>query len=212
MPDRTEKLRDLFESVTGTETVTERQRQAHGSLGSETEPVAAIADTIEEMATALSFETALPRSALLRVVQGYYRGQTDGELAEAIRRELDPVEPGPDPDAIDEKTIARARLDLHLVREDERPGEAAVPHLRDVEEGTETVSTVAERLDRTESTVRHWLAVRETQAERRRVADRYRQAFESALGDRDIADRLTASLEETGLEESLEDQEVDVDL
>lgn len=212
MGDRTEELRDLFESVTGTETVTERQRRARGSLLSETEPAAAIEETIEELAAIRSFETALPRSALVQVVGGFYRGDTDREIADVASQELDTAESGMEAEAVDADTIARARLDLHLVREAERPDDAVTPHLREIEEGTETVASVADRLDRAESTIRHWLAVRETQAERRRVADRYRQAFESALGDRDIADRLTASLEETGLDESLEDQEVDVDL
>lgn len=212
MGDRTEELRDLFESVTGSETVTERQRRGRGSLTSDTEPSEAIAETIDAMEAALSFETHLPKGVLVMVVERFYQGDTDQEIAEAVQAERDSTESGIEADEFDPETVARARLDLHLVREAERPDEAATTHLREIEDETATAAAVADRLDRTESTVRRWLAIRETQAERRRVADRYRQAFESALGDRDIADRLTASLEQTGLEESLEDQEVDVDM
>lgn len=212
MGNRTEELRDLFESVTGTETVTERQRRDRGSLTSETEPAEAIAETIEEMNAAGSFETQLPNPLCVQVVERFYCGETDREIAEALEAERDSTRSGIEAGDLDADTVARARLDLHLVREAERPDENVTTHLREIEDGTATVASVADRLDRTESTVQRWLAVRETQAERRRVADRYRQAFESALGDRDIADRLTASLEQTGLEESLEDQEVDVDL
>lgn len=212
MGDRTEELRDLFESVTGTETVTERQRRARGSLTSEADPAAAIASTIEDMQSAHAFETPLPRSALVAVVEGFYSGDTDREIAAALEQYADTDESGIAAGDVDPETVARARLALHLVREAERPDETVTTHLREIEDGTETVASVADRLECAASTVRRWLAVRETQAERRRVADRYRQAFESALGDRDIADRLTASLEETGLDESLEDQEVDVDL
>ncbi|MDZ7849972.1 MAG: conditioned medium-induced protein 4 [Halodesulfurarchaeum sp.] len=212
MGDRTEELRELFESVTGTESVTERQRRGRGSLTSEREPFEAIAATIEEMAAARDFETELPTSSLVQVVAGFYRGDTDQEIAEALEAELDGTPSGIEAGDPDADTVARARLDLHLVREAERPDETVTALLFEIEDGTETVASVADRLDRAESTVQRWLAVRETQAERRRVADRYRQAFESALGDRDIADRLTAGLEETGLDESLEDQEVDVDM
>ena len=209
MDDRTEELRDLFESVTGTGTVTERQERGRGSLAQGTEPAAAIEATIEDLRSSLSVETGLPTEALVSVVEGFYAGQTDAELAAAVDAEIDGAESEPDP--IDPETIGRARLDMHLVREAERPPEDTISALREIETGAKTVQSVAAALDRPESTVERWLAVRETQAERRRVADRFRQAFESALGDRDIADRLTASLEATGLDESLADQEVDVD-
>lgn len=211
MDERTEELRDLFESVTGTERVTERQRRPRGSLTGDTDP-AAIADTIETMRAGLSFETSLPTEALVRVVERFYRGDTDREIGGTLESEAKTgdLELGDAP--VDPAAIAQARLDLHLVRESERPGAEPTRRLREIEAGTEPISPVASQLDVAESTVRHWLAVRETQAERRRVADRYRQAFEGVLEDRDIADRLTASLEETGLDGVVEDQEVDVDL
>jgi hypothetical protein len=216
MDERTEELRDLFESVTGTGTVTERQDESRGSLATDTDPKAAIEATIEDLRSSLSVETPFSTPALVTIVEGFYAGQTDAELAAAVEAErdagtADSADPGPD-DSVEEATVARARLDLHLVREADRPDEDAISTLREVEAGAESVRSAAATLDRPESTIERWLAVRETQAERRRVADRYRQAFESALSDRDIADRLTGSLEATGLDESLADQEVDVDL
>jgi hypothetical protein len=198
MGDRTEELRELFESVTGTETVTERQAASRGTLASSEEVREALEAAVERMRENLVFETALSTAQLATVVEGFYDGATDAEIAASLD--------------VPAETVARARLDLHLVRADERPPESAIDRLKAIEADAETVPAVAAALDQSESTVRRWLAVRATQAERRQVADRYRQAFESALGDQDIAERLTASLEETGMDEVVADQEVDVDM
>jgi hypothetical protein len=203
MGDRTEELRDLFESVTGTESVTERQRRPRGSLGSETNPRKALEAEIEAMGEARGFETDLQTDALAMIVEHFYDGADDAEIAQVLTDQYADV---------DKSTVVQARLDLHLVRESERPDSAAVSVLEAVSDGTVPVAEAANTLDVTVPTVRHWLRVRETQIDRRQVADRYRQAFETILQDRDIAERLTASLEETGLDEAVADQEVDVDM
>lgn len=204
MGDRTEELRDLFESVTGTETVTERQRRPRGSLRSESDERAALEAAIERMRSALSFETALPSTALATIVEHFYAGASDAEIA----TRLDATEDDVDGEA---STVAAARLDLHLVRESDRPDPETASVLEAVPE-EQTVAEAATTLDVPTSTVEQLLRVKETQIERRQVADRYRQAFETILQDRDIAERLTASLEETGLEGAVADQEVDVDM
>jgi hypothetical protein len=203
MGDRTEELRELFESVTGTESVTERQRRPRGSLGSDTDPREALAAEIEAMRSAHPFETELSTSVLATVVERFYDGETDVEIAAEFTGQND---------AIDPSTVAKARLDLHLVRESDRPDSDARPLFEAVSEGTESVDVAAQTLDVSAATVEFWLRVREAQIERRQVADRYRQAFETILQDRDIGERLTASLEETGLDEAVADQEVDVDM
>ncbi|MFB6109251.1 MAG: conditioned medium-induced protein 4 [Halodesulfurarchaeum sp.] len=199
MADRTDELRELFESVTGTETVTEPQADTHGTLATDRDGLAALEAEIDRMRERLDFETPLSTSQLARVVQRFYAGAGDAEIAADL-------ETAPE-------AVRRARLDLHLVRDGERPPDSATDQLRAVEAGAKTVAAVAEQLDRSAETVRRWLAVRATQTERRRVADRYRQSFESLLADQgEIAERLTASLEETGMGEVLADQEVDVDM
>jgi|GEM_PF-388642 len=204
MPDRTEELRELFESVTGTDSVTERQQRSHGTLSGTEEIRAALADAIDSMREDLDFETDLPTAVLVTVVERFYEGDSDEAIMTEISERHDA--------AIDSESLARARLDLHLVRAEDRPPEDVIADLRAIQEGSKSVASVASALDREAETVRHWVAVRETQAQRRRTADRYRQSFETLLADRDIAERLTASLEETGLDEAVADQEVDVDM
>lgn len=203
MGDRTTELRDLFESVTGTESVTERQQRSRGTLGESDAGTADLQDAIESMRATLSFETNLSTSKLVTVVEQFYDGKSDAAIAERLW--------GTD-DSVDPSTVVQARLDLHLVRESDRPPQTATSQLEVVEAGQLSVTSAAADLDCAPSTVRRYLAVRKAQAERRRVADRYRQRFESLVADADIAERLTASLETTGLDEAVADQDVDVDL
>jgi hypothetical protein len=204
MGERTDELRDLFESVTGTTEVTERQRRPRGTLSADRETRAALAGEIEQMQGELAFEVDLSVPALTTLLEAFYDGQDDATIAETVTEAHDV--------ALDGDTVARARLDLHLVRNDERPPSALDEDLAALSRGETEVESLTAAHDVAPETVERWLAVRETIAERRRVADRYRQAFESQLADRDLAERLTASLEETGLDGAVADQEVDLDM
>lgn len=204
MGDRIEELRDLFESVTGTEEVTERQERSRGTLTADGNTRAALAATIEEMRAELDVETDLPVPALTTLIEAFYGGQDDVATAETVNEAHDV--------SLDRTDVAAARLDLHLVRDGDRPPEPVASDLAALSDGQTDVETVAGTHEVSPERVERWLAVRETMAERRRVADRFRQAFESQLADRDLGERLTASLEETGLDEAVADQEVDLDL
>ena len=204
MGERTDELRDLFESVTGTTAVTERQRRSRGTLSADRETRGALAAEIEQMQAELEGSADLPLSALTTLLEAFYDGQDDDSIAETVTEAHDVN--------LDRAAVATARLDLHLVRDDERPPDALEADLAALSDGETDVASVAAAHDVAPEAVERWLAVRETMAERRRVADRYRQAFESQLADHDLAERLTASLEETGLDGAVADQEVDVDL
>jgi hypothetical protein len=204
MGERTDELRDLFESVTGTTEVTERQRRPRGTLSADRETRAALAAELEQMQGELAFETDLPVPALTTLLEAFYDGQDDAAIAETVTEAHDVT--------LDRAAVATARLDLHLVRKRERPPSAAEADLTALAGDETDVESVAEAHEVAPETVERWLAVRDTMAERRRVADRYRQAFESQLADRDLAERLTASLEETGLDGAVADQEVDLDM
>lgn len=203
MTDRREELQELFESVTGTDAVTERQRGTRGTLSGGGDGRSGLLETIEDLRSTLEVGTDLSTAALATVVEGFYDGDADREIAQTVSEAHETVTA---------RDVAEARLDLHLDRDEERPPEAATETLAAVEAGEATVDAAATALDRPPATIRRWLKVRRCLTERRRMADRYRQAFEDHLADREIADRLTASLEDTGLEGAVADQEVDVDL
>ncbi len=199
MDEKTEELRDIFLSTTGEDTVTETQERGRGSLATEGDVREQLQGVIEGMRSKLGFETDLSDEDLVTVVEAYYAGDSDTEIA----RELG--------DESMAKAVGRARLDLHIVRERDTDAPFDLEDLRGMLEADRTNEEMADELDVSEATVRRYRRVLETQQERRRVADWYRGEFESILQDRDLAERLTSSLSETGLEDATEGQEVDVD-
>ena len=199
MDEKTEQLRDIFLSVSDEDTVTERQEQGHGSLAQGGDVREGLASVVEEMQTSLDFETALSIDQLVTVVDRYYQGATDEEIAGELGDEVSPQD------------VFEARLDLHIVRDSDQEAPFDRDRLRELRDEDVSTAAMADQLDASQPDVRRHLRVIDTQEERRRVADRYREAFEDVLQDRELAERLTSSLQETGLEEATEGQEVDVD-
>jgi len=197
MDEKTEDLRDIFVDVTGEETVTERQSEARGSLSLDPEAEDRLREAVVDMREALGFDTSLDTDELVVVVQGFYDDASDADIA----REL-----GDDSLA---KTVARARVELHLLRDRDTDAPFDLDALREgLEEGT-SVADLAERFDVSPSTVRRYRRVLEAQRERRRTNDRFRARFEDALGDA-VSERMTADVKEKGLEGATEGQETNV--
>lgn len=200
MDEKTAELRDIFLSVAEEETVTERQERGRGSLVTAGDVREKLGAVIEGMAEDLEFETDLSVPDLVTVVEQYYEGASDADIAAELGEDVSP------------EAVRRARLDLHIVRDRDRDAPFPVEDLRELLDAGEPIGSIADELGVSESTVRRYRRVVATERERRRVADRYRGEFEDILRDRDLASRLTSSLRETGLEEATEGQEVDVDM
>jgi transposase-like protein len=200
MDDKTAELRDIFVAVTDEETVTESQAETPGSLVSGGDVRERLADVVAEMREALEFHTSLSTDELVTVVERFYAGDSDA----AIARELG--------DESRAKTVSRARLDLHLLREGDTDPPFDFDAFRDALDGDASTADLADRFDVSESTVRRYRRVVEAQRESRRVNRRYRDEFESVLSDGDLAERFTdtGSGTQEALQEATEDQEVDV--
>jgi FixJ family two-component response regulator len=185
MDEKTEELRDIFVEVADGETVTESQEGGRGSLaGDDGETEERLAAVVADMREDLAFGTTLDDEELVTVVRGFYEGDSDTQIARRLG------------DDSRSKTVARARLDLHLLRE-------AMAKDR-------SVADIADELGVSESTVRRYRRVLEARDEVRRVNDRYRDRFETVLRDQGLVDRLTERVKEDGLEDATEGQEVDV--
>ncbi|ERG88719.1 MAG: hypothetical protein J07HX5_00865 [halophilic archaeon J07HX5] len=100
MGNKTDDLRELFQSVTGTDAVTDRQ-QTVGESGGDT--AAQLATLIDRMREQYAFETNLSTGTYEEIVRLYHDGLTDQQIGTATSQPAD--------------TVASARLDLHLVRE-----------------------------------------------------------------------------------------------
>lgn len=197
MDEKTEELRDIFMDVTDESTVTERQEDARGSLTREGSPAERTEGVIEAMDERYDFETDLTHETLVRLIRAFYEGDGDDAIADAVGESR--------------HTVFRTRMDLHLVRESDRDAPFELDALRERLEDDETVSEVATALDAAESTVRRYRRVVETQAERRAVGDRFREAFDEIYLDADLTSH-TDDVTRDGLDEATEGMENDLSL
>ena len=120
MDEKTEELRDIFIDVTDESTVTERQEETHGSLSSAAEVEDRLESVVAEMRERYDFGTTLSDEQLVTVVRGYYAGDSDAEIA----RELGDTSLG--------KTVSRARIDLHLIRDGDTDAPFDLDDLREL--------------------------------------------------------------------------------
>ncbi|WP_424016812.1 conditioned medium-induced protein 4 [Halorientalis pallida] len=199
MDDKTEELRDIFVEVTDEETVTERQEEGPGSLADADEAAVAdrIAAVVADMRERYDFLTDLDDDALATVVRGFYDGADDAAIAETVDETPDEV--------------FRARMDLHLLDDEDTEFPFALSALRDARaDGADPdPEALADTLDTDPETVERALLVADAQAETRRVSGRFRSAFEDAIPDAALSIRLTDTAQESGLDEAAEDIETD---
>lgn len=198
MDEKTEELRDLFLSVSEDETVTESQEDERGSLAGGSGSVETrLRETLDGLREKFGFEADLSNAERRRVAEMFYEGHPDGEIAAEI-----------DADA---ETVFRARMDLHLVRDDE-PGlsEDAVRTIR--ERPDASPAELAEVTGATPEEIRRCRAVLEAEERSRRVSHRFRTAIEELLTDVELTGHLTADTQDDGLEDATEGAETEVDM
>ena len=198
MDEKTEELRDIFMDVTDESTVTEQQAETHGSLDSETAIDDRLVAVVGRMRDRYDFATTLSDEELVTVVRGFYAGDSDADIA----RELGDASLG--------KTVARARVDLHLLRDADEDAPFELDELRDLLEANSSTGECAAELDVSESTVRRYRRVVEAKRQRRTVNDQFRNEFENILQDRELSDRMTESVQEDGLDDATEGMETNV--
>jgi hypothetical protein len=200
MDEKTEELRDIFTDIADDETVTESQSDTHGSLASEADVAERLHDAVADMQDRLDFQTDLDTDALATVVRRFYAGDPDADIADELDTDADP------------ETVRDARLDLHLVRDDDAPLDADA--VRDATDDPQAADpdTVADELDADSDDAADTLDVVRTRDEIQRTNDRYRAEFENTLRDRELTERLTSSVHEDGLDDATDGQETDMDI
>jgi DNA-binding CsgD family transcriptional regulator len=196
MDEKTEELRDLFVDIADEDTVTEQQTESRGTLASDDPSTERLVDIVAEMREVCDFDTSLSDEALATVVERFYAGDSDSDIA----AELD----------VGRGTVVRARLDVHLLRDRDTDAPFDLERLRDLLGEARATSDIADRLAVSESTVRRYRRVLETQAERRRVSGRFRSEFEDVIAEADLTEQLTTDIQEDGLDEATEGMETNV--
>jgi hypothetical protein len=200
MDNKTEELRDIFLEVADEETVTESQEAERGSLTGDERPVAQrLQSVVDEMREKFTFTADLSDEEYCDLVGHFYDGVDDAEMAEALSCSADEV--------------FEARLDLHLVREDDPPGDVGESDLEAIRDrpADESPAEIAAELDLDRTAVGRARAVIDAENRSRRVSQRFRTAFEETLTDADLTVQLTGEAHDDGLDDATEGAEVDVD-
>lgn len=196
MDEKTAELRDIFVDVADDDTVTESQTEQRGSLLRDESVEDRLADVVDRMRDRSDFQTALAIEELCTIVTEFYEGESDDAIATIL--------------SVPREFVFDARMDLHLVREEDTAG-VDTSTLRNRLDAGESVGSIAADFDAKPGTIEQ--AVQAVHAENRskRVSQRFRTEFEEILTDADIADDLTADVQNDGLEEATEGLEVDVE-
>lgn len=195
--DKTDALRSIFLERASDDTVTETQTADRGSLTGDEEQIAEqIRGVVAEMRDRYEFETDLDDGDLVSVVRGFYAGRSDGAIADELGVEAD--------------TVARARLDLHLIRDADTDAPFDIERLGELIEIGASIDEAAQDLDVSPGTVRHYRAVLAARHETRAAGRRYRSQFVDAIPAAGLDETLTGGIMEDGLEDATEGMETDV--
>ncbi|MEF8774597.1 MAG: hypothetical protein V5A23_00785 [Halobacteriales archaeon] len=193
MDEKTERLRDIFTSVTDEETVTDEQAEPRGSL--QDEQSGDVSSVVAAMADRYDFATDLPAKTYVAVAQAFYDGADDADVAAAA--------------GVEEATARRARLDLHLYVEADVDPAFDADRARDLLAEADPDEVAAE-LDADPAAVERFAAATAARERSLRASHRFRDRFEELLADGDLTRRLAADVREDGLDEAAEDIETDV--
>jgi len=190
MDEKTEELRDIFVDVAGEETVTESQAESPGSLTTDEEGVDdRIAGVVERMRDRYEFDSGLDDDALVAVVRGFYDGADDATIADDLA-------------GADANDVFRARLDLHLFRDEDTQAPFDLAPLR--KRADDDAATLAGDLGVDADQVRHYRRVVTAQNEARQASQRFQTEFEEALADAGLT-AMTDAMPENGLDDTTED-------
>jgi hypothetical protein len=200
MDEKTEELRDIFMDVTDEETVTESQEELRGSVAdsgdSDEERLTA---TVEEMVDKFEFETDLDVETLSEVVMRFYDGDDDETIADAL--------------SLSTEVVFYARMDTHLIRDEDPDGVTAPEEVWDEirARNDDAIETLASDLDYELEEIERIRAVTQANARSRRVSQRFRTTFEECLTDINLSTQLAVDTQRDGLDDATEDAEVDVE-
>lgn len=194
MDEKTEELRDIFVSVSGEETVTERQEEVRGSLTDERDE-GELEEVVARMRDRYEFRSDLDDGELATVVGEFYDGADDVDVAEAL--------------SVSRHDVFEARMDLHLVTDEDLDPAFDADAAEDMLE-TESPEAVADELCTNADAVRRYARAREARNRSLLANGRFRDRFDEILADSDLASRLAQEVREDGLEEATDGMETDV--
>jgi DNA-binding NarL/FixJ family response regulator len=199
--EKVEQLTDIFHEITGESSITERQHEDRWASvsadNSDVDADEAIQSIVHEMADEYGIQTSLDEDELATVVRSYHAGEGDRETARTLGT--------PNRD----KTIARARISLHLFRDTDFDAPFELSQLRELLNQDASNEEIADTLSTSKSTVRAYARVLAAEAEAEQASHEYQSRFKQALTDvetdNDDTDQLSETVSPTAYASGLED-------
>src|SRR5699024_12299221 len=106
-------------------------------------------------------QTSLDEDELVTLVQQYHAGKTDREIARALGS------------SNRDKTVARARISLHLLRDTDFDAPFELSQLRELREQDTSTAKIADTLSASKSTVRTYARILNTETEAEQADHEY---------------------------------------
>jgi hypothetical protein len=192
MGSKYDELRDVFTSVAGEASFTERQHQERGRVHSDDEVHADLTAVVTAMRATYGFRSSLSDDDLAVVVRRFFAGDDDGELAARLDVSTDVVE--------------RARINLHLFRPADTDAPFDLRALQTLLDDGLSDAACAEALDVGASTVAHYRRVLAARRAALRAGDSWVLQFADVVSSAGIVtDERHADIMERRTLESIQD-------
>jgi hypothetical protein len=188
-PDKTEQLRALFEDVTGESAVTRHQHETRGTLTTRGEIDDKLESIVREMCSRYDIQTSIEIPTLATLVRLFHAGATDTEIA----RQLDAD--------VSDRTVTRARINLHLFRERDSDAPFDLARFRDLTTDGVALQDAVDKFDVSESTLRFYVRLLDAEQVARNANHQYQQRFSDVLAEFEP----TESIQPSGLADGLDD-------
>src|SRR5699024_9630590 len=187
--EKVEQLTDIFHDITGESTTTEHQREDRWASTSANRSSDggddAIRSVIHEMTDGYEIHTSLDEDELVTLVRQYHAGKGDTEIARALGS------------SSRDKTVARARISLHLFRDADLDAPFELSRLRELLDQDVSTAEIADTLSASKSTIRTYARILSAEAEAEQADHEYQRRFEQALSDTDTSSDDTDRFSET---------------
>lgn len=196
MDEKTAELRDIFLDVADEDTVTESQQEGRGSLHTDGQSIdERLERVIEQLDEKFDVTSDLSREERCQVVTRFYAGEDDETIADGLDRSV--------------SEVFRARMGLHLVRDEDVPVDRA--ELRRRLDSDDDRATIASDLELDEEALDRASEALTAENQSRRVSHRFRTAFEERLTDADLTVQFAVDAHADGLEDATEGAEMNID-
>jgi hypothetical protein len=185
--EKVEQHTDIFTDLTGESSTTERQhedRWASVSAGN-SDADDTTRGIVREMTDEYGIQTSLDENELVTLVQQYHAGKSDTEIARALGS------------SSRDKTVARARISLHLFQKTDFDAPFELSQLRELLGQDAPTEKIADTLSASKSTVRAYARVLDAETEAERADHEYQSRFKQALTDTETDSDHTDQFSET---------------